>query len=524
MSAYSRLPTAISQAGLKVSTSTKAQSGENAPVAARYTTGQIMALHADCEARLVPVNSGKTKVFHDSRPAPLSELAPTVELTQLPYRAPAAQPAEPVAAKTVICCMAPLASVRPRQVLQTVAPSTENLDVTVLRVVKAVKARMPETDCGLVKAPSAVTGRKQSAEDLPSDVEDKAKPLHPKRRKLAQPQTVTDVAKPSGLKRRISVVETERMVQPKLTEGSSVSHSESVEDKASSVISDSDSADLQATLVERDVPTEIKHRRIAKPSQVFSTHRTLAGQAGKALSFDPKGAIVLVKVDDDEVEDRDWADIGEDHKKDPMMVTEYISEIIEYMREHEPTTMPNADYMDDQKGLNWDMHYTLVNWLVQAYYQLRMKPETLFLAVNIIDRYLSNRQVTVPKFQLIGITALWIACKYEESKVPHTDDLIFLTGGSYTAKEIFDTEITILTGIDFDLSFPNPMTYRRRVSQADEYNIQTRMVAKYFMEICLLDHQMIEFAPSRIATATIYLARKMLESGPWNAGLSHYLY
>ncbi|KAJ2892804.1 G2/mitotic-specific cyclin, partial [Coemansia aciculifera] len=327
-----------------------------------------MASLADRKARLplAPVDSGKTKVFHDSRPAPLSELAPTVELTQLPYRAPAAQPAEPVAAKTVIRRMAPLASVRPRQVLQTVAPSTENIDVTVLRVVKAVKAHMPETDCGLVKAPSVVTGRKQSAEDLvvessaqPSDVEDKAEPLHPKRRKLAQPQTAMDVAKPSGLKRRISVVETERIVQPKLTEGSSVSHSESVEDKASSVISDSDSADSQATLVERDVPAEIKHRRIAKPSQVFSTHRTLAGQAGEALSSDPKGAIALVKVDDDEVEDRDWADIDEDNKKDPMMVTEYISEIIEYMREHEPTTMPNADYMDDQKELNWDMRYIL---------------------------------------------------------------------------------------------------------------------------------------------------------------------
>ncbi|KAJ2908375.1 G2/mitotic-specific cyclin, partial [Coemansia aciculifera] len=410
MSAYSRQPTAISQAGLKVSTSPKAQSGENAPVAARYTTGQIMASLADRKARLplAPVDSGKTKVFHDSRPAPHYELAPTVELTQLPYRAPAAQPAEPVAAKTVIRRTAPLASVRPRQVLQTVAPSTENLDVTVSRVVKAVRARMPETDCGLAKAPSAVTGRKRSAEDLAveslaqvSNVEDEAEPSHPKRRKLAQPRTVSDVAKPSGLKRRISVVEPERMVQPKLTEGSSVSRSESVEDKTLSVIPDSDSADSQATLVERDVPAEIKHRRIAKPSQVFSTHRTLAGQAGEASSSDPKGAIVLVKVDDDEVEDHDWADIDEDHKKNPKMVTEYISEIIEYMRGHEPTTMPNADYMDDQKELNWDIRYILVNWLVQAHYQLRMKPETLFLAVNIIDRYLSNRQVTVPKFQLI---------------------------------------------------------------------------------------------------------------------------
>ena len=53
-----------------------------------------------------------------------------------------------------------------------------------------------------------------------------------------------------------------------------------------------------------------------------------------------------------------------------------------------------------------------------------MRPETLFITVNIIDRYLSKEIVRLSKFQLLGITALWIASKFQEIYPPVMKDLV----------------------------------------------------------------------------------------------------
>lgn len=59
------------------------------------------------------------------------------------------------------------------------------------------------------------------------------------------------------------------------------------------------------------------------------------------------------------------------------------------------------------------MRAVLLNWLIDVHLKYKLKTETLFLAVDIIDGYLSKRAVDRTQLQLVGITALWIAAKYE---------------------------------------------------------------------------------------------------------------
>ncbi|KAI9505123.1 cyclin-like protein [Coemansia spiralis] len=204
------------------------------------------------------------------------------------------------------------------------------------------------------------------------------------------------------------------------------------------------------------------------------------------------------------------------------MVSEYITEIVEYMVVREKETMPDDLYMEKQDDLTWEMRHVLVNWLVQIHYQMRMLPETLFLAVNLVDRFLSRRQVSVAKLQLVGLTGLLIASKYEETTTPHIQDFAYLAGNIYKEDEIMNAEVFMLRVLDFDLSYPSPLTFLRRVSKAEQYNMQTRTVAKYLMEICLINHRMMEFPPSLIAAAGICLARRMLKAGEWDGNLRHY--
>ncbi|KAJ2862021.1 G2/mitotic-specific cyclin [Coemansia aciculifera] len=354
----------------------------------------------------------------------------------------------------------------------------------------------------------------------------------------------TEVVKPAplaGLKRRINVVEPARVVQAKVSKDSTAPAGRKEEASATHTAyvldSDSDSADSQATVVEHDLPANIKLRKIAKPSsRAYSSLRTLAGQAAKAAPAVASSSVASSSVTSSSVAAtsvanfklnvaqtvRDWDDIDAEDSDNPLMVSEYITDIIEYLRERELVTMPNPAYMGKQKELTWEIRCVLVNWMVEIHCQLRMLPETLFLAVNILDRFLSKRRVSVGKFQLVGLIAVMLACKYEESSTPHINDFVYLAGDSYTAKEILNTEVIILTALDFDLSYPNPMTFLRRVSKAEDYNMQTRIIAKYLMEVCLVDHRLMQYPPSQTAAAGIYLGRRMLEAGPWTANLRHY--
>ena len=62
--------------------------------------------------------------------------------------------------------------------------------------------------------------------------------------------------------------------------------------------------------------------------------------------------------------------------------------------------------------------------------------ESLFLTVNLIDRYLEKMQVTKDSLQLVGVSAMLIACKYEEIWPPLIKDYIHISDNVYTKEQI----------------------------------------------------------------------------------------
>lgn len=179
------------------------------------------------------------------------------------------------------------------------------------------------------------------------------------------------------------------------------------------------------------------------------------------------------------------------------------------------TTMPNPDYMSDQTELQWKMRTVLMDWLVEVHAKFRLLPETLFIAVNLIDRFLSQRIISLGKFQLVGLTALFIAAKYEEVICPSVTHFLQMADGGYGVEEVLKAERYLLSALEFDLSYPNPLHFLRRISKADGYDIQTRTLGKFLMEISALDHRLMPFPPSMLAAAGMWLARLCLERGPW---------
>ena len=218
--------------------------------------------------------------------------------------------------------------------------------------------------------------------------------------------------------------------------------------------------------------------------------------------------------------DQGVADLDAEDMDDPLMVAEYAGEIFEYLKVLEEATMPNSDYMDHQDHLEWHLRGVLVDWLIEVHTRFHLLPETIFLTINIIDRFLSARVVELEKLQLVGITAMFIASKYEEVLSPHVQNFKHVADDGFTEDEILKAERFVLAALNYDLSYPNPMNFLRRISKADNYDIQTRTIGKYLLEISLLDHKFMGYHPSHIAAASMYLARLILDRGEWVCVLS----
>lgn len=205
----------------------------------------------------------------------------------------------------------------------------------------------------------------------------------------------------------------------------------------------------------------------------------------------------------------------EDEQWDTSMVAEYGDEIFEYMHALEERMKPNPTYMDHQAEIQWSMRSVLMDWLVQVHNRFTLLPETLFLAVNYVDRFLSSKVVSLGKLQLVGATALFVAAKYEEINCPSVQEIVYMVDGAYTADEVLKAERFMLSMLQFELGWPGPMSFLRRISKADDYDLETRTLAKYFLEITVMDERFVGCAPSFLSAGAHCLARLMLKKGDW---------
>lgn len=205
----------------------------------------------------------------------------------------------------------------------------------------------------------------------------------------------------------------------------------------------------------------------------------------------------------------------EDEQWDTSMVAEYGEEIFEYMHQLEDKMRPDASYMDIQAEIQWSMRSVLMDWLVQVHNRFTLLPETLFLSVNYVDRFLSKKVVSLGKLQLVGATALFLAAKYEEINCPSVQEIVYMVDGAYTADEVLKAERFMLSMLQFELGWPGPMSFLRRISKADDYDLETRTLSKYFLEITIMDERFVGCAPSFLAAGAHCLARFMLKKGDW---------
>ncbi|KAK2445661.1 cyclin [Trifolium repens] len=207
----------------------------------------------------------------------------------------------------------------------------------------------------------------------------------------------------------------------------------------------------------------------------------------------------------------------------------YVSDIFDYLRtmEMQKKRRPMVGYMENvQLDITSNMRGTLVDWLVEVADEYKLLPETLHLSVSYIDRFLSIQPVKRSKFQLLGVSSMLVASKYEEITPPKAADFCQITDNSYHLEEVLKMEADILKSLNFEMGSPNVITFLKRFvgiasDNPNTSNLQFEYLCNYLAELSLLDYECIRFLPSVVAASVIFLAKFIIQPGvnPWTSSL-----
>lgn len=254
-------------------------------------------------------------------------------------------------------------------------------------------------------------------------------------------------------------------------------------------------------------------RQENKPKQAVASHAAYNAAAEQPQSTSPlqlTAAPTSPRIDDI-------------RRGDQLHVVEYLKEIMEHLRSVEDRRLPTATYMERQTDINKKMRAILVDWLVDVHLKFKLLPETLYLAVGLIDRFLDKKVVTRQRLQLVGVVAMFLGAKYEEIYPPEIKDFIYISANTYTKDEILRMELMMLSTLQFGLTVPTIYPFVKRGLQIVDADRTCVHMALYIAELSLLEYDLISILPSTIAAGCVYLARKILQkTEPWNHMLEHY--
>ncbi|XP_048746879.2 G2/mitotic-specific cyclin-B3-like [Ostrea edulis] len=214
-------------------------------------------------------------------------------------------------------------------------------------------------------------------------------------------------------------------------------------------------------------------------------------------------------------------DVDTENLQDTAQCALYAPFIFRYYKERELKFMVPM-YMDSQSTLTTNMRSILVDWLVEVQENFELNHETLYLAVKLVDTYLSLQPIPKENLQLVGAASLFISCKFDERCPPLIEDFLYICDDAYTRVEFLDMERMILKTIGFDIGMPLSYRFLRRYAKCARANMETLTMARFILEMSLMEYEFIKYRESKMASACLLLAMKMKKTGKWTSTLEHY--
>lgn len=198
----------------------------------------------------------------------------------------------------------------------------------------------------------------------------------------------------------------------------------------------------------------------------------------------------------------------------------YAYDVFQYYKEKElKYLVPN--YMHQQIHISKSMRAVLVDWMVEVQESFELNHETLYLAVKMVDHYLSKKVIVKDKFQLLGGTCLLMAAKYDERIPPSIEDFLYICDDAYGRRDIILMEMEVFKRLNYFLGFPLSYRFLRRYARCSKLSMETLTLSRYILETSLMEYDLVHERDSKIAAGSLLLALKMRDQ-TWSPELTYY--
>jgi len=195
---------------------------------------------------------------------------------------------------------------------------------------------------------------------------------------------------------------------------------------------------------------------------------------------------------------------------------DFLTEILIGLKKDEKINKPcySNDIFKNQDStqINVKHRAVVIEWLSYIVHYFSQSNETLFMSINIMDRYISKKRITLNIYQLVAISSYLIASKYEDTFTPSIDDLIYISKNIYNHNDITAMEKDILDTLNFDIF--SVSSYQFFSSFYLISNINNKILfclGHLILEICLLNIEIMSCEQSLLAIGSLLIAKKSLE-------------
>jgi cyclin B len=194
----------------------------------------------------------------------------------------------------------------------------------------------------------------------------------------------------------------------------------------------------------------------------------------------------------------------------PQEVEEYFDDIYSELKSTEEEFIVESNYMSKQNDINHRMRAILIDWLIDVHLKYKLNPETMYITVNLIDRYLEKKIIKRTRLQLVGVTAIFIACKYEEIYPPELKDFVYITDKAYVKQDVIEMEVDMLKTLEYKITFPTQWRFLEIYKVKFKMDEKELCLAWFLMELNLINYKILKFKMSLIVASSIFISQKLL--------------
>ena len=201
-----------------------------------------------------------------------------------------------------------------------------------------------------------------------------------------------------------------------------------------------------------------------------------------------------------------------DNDKDKI-IEEYFDEILYSLLKEESEFISNKmiDYnylLNTESEITPEMRAMVVDWLLEVHQIFHFQEKCLFTTIQLKDKYLSKKLISIDQFQLLALTSLNIASKQEEVEYPILDNFITISKNTVTKQEMIDMENDLISTIKFDILSPTVLDFFQIYASISNLNPVEVSQGLYIMNILLIDINMLKYKNSILAFAVLKLITK----------------